>query len=165
MSKPNLMEIMNETVMNVLEHMAFVFPEPADMTSGVPFEDFEYVLVGLNFVGDHKGEIKMIIPVDFCAELSANLLGEEIGDMTAEENNFDAVKELLNIVSGQLLLNVYGEKALFSLINLTVCKLETKAFFDLIDNSEYSCCVIDDYPVITMFAMQEVEDECKSPDS
>lgn len=165
MSKQKIMEVINGTVSGVLEQTAFMFPEPADMASGIPFEDFEYVLVKLNFSGDKSGEIKMIIPVDFCAELSANLLGEDIGDVDPEENNFDSAKELLNIVSGQLLVDLYGDKALFSLTDLSVEKLEKEAFFSIIEGCEYHCCMVDDYPVITIFTLQEKTDECKSINS
>ena len=162
MSNQKIMEIINGAVSGVLEQTAFMFPEPADMASGVPFEDFEYVLVKLNFTGEEVGEIKMIIPVDFCAELSANLLGEDIGDVDPEENNFDSAKELLNIVSGQLLVDLYGDKALFSLTDLDVQKLEKEAFFSIIEGCEYHCCMVDDYPVITIFTLREKTDERKS---
>ncbi len=162
MNNKKIMEAINETVSNVLEQTAFMFPESVDMASGISFEDFEYVLVKLNFSGDNAGEIKMVIPVDFCAELSANLLGEDIGDVDPEENNFDSAKELLNIVSGQLLVSLFGDKALFSLINLDVTKIEKEAFFSMIEGCEYHCCMVDDYPVITIFSLQETADECKS---
>ncbi len=165
MSNRKIMEVINETVSGVLEQTAFMFPEPVDMASGVSFEDFEYVLVKLNFSGEKAGEIKMIIPVDFCAELSANLLGEDIGDVDPEENNFDSAKELLNIVSGQLLVNLFGNEALFSLTDLEVKKLEKDAFFSIIEGCEYHCCMVDDYPVITIYNSQEVSNECKSINS
>ncbi|MCP4703640.1 MAG: hypothetical protein GY865_03440 [candidate division Zixibacteria bacterium] len=162
MSNKKIMDVINETVSGVLEQTAFMFPEPADMASGVPFEDFEYVMVKLNYSGDKVGNVKMMLPVDFCAELSANLLGEDIGDVDPEENNFDSAKELLNIVSGQLLVDLYGDEALFSLTDLEVTKLENEDFFKMIEGTEYHCCMVDDYPVITIFTLQEQTDECKS---
>jgi len=162
MSNKNIMEVINEAVSGVLEQTAYMFPEPLDGDTEVSFEDFEYVLVKLNFSGDKSGEVKMIIPVDFCAELSANLLGEDIGDVDPEENDFDSARELLNIVSGQLLVDLYGNEALFSLTDLEVKKLEKDAFSSMIEDCEYHCCMVDDYPVITIFNTQEVENECKS---
>lgn len=162
MSNQNVIEAINKTVSGVLEQTAFMFPEPVDLTSGIPFEDYEYVMVKLNFSGDQIGNIKMIIPVDFCAELSANLLGEDIGDVDPEENNFDSARELLNIVAGQLLIDLYGEKALFSLTDLMVEKLDKVAITSMIENCEYHCCMVDDYPVISMFTVQGAGDECKS---
>ena len=162
MNNKIIMEAINETVSNVLEQTAFMFPEPVDMASGISYEDFEYVLVKLNFSGDKAGEIKMVLPVDFCAELSANLLGEDIGDVDPEENNFDSARELLNIVSGQLLVSFFGDEAPFSLTNFEVTKIEKEAFFSMIEGCEYHCCMVDDYSVITIFTMQEIADECKS---
>lgn len=162
MNKQKIVDAMNETVSNILEQTAFVFPEPVDMTAGISFEDFENILVTLDFSGDKTGKIKMIIPVEFCAELSANLLGEDIGDVDPEENNFDSAKELLNIISGQLLVNLYSDKALFSLSNLEVSKLEEAAFSDVIENGEYFCCKVDDYPILTIINIQEKVDEHKS---
>ncbi|RKX21045.1 MAG: hypothetical protein DRP51_04825 [Candidatus Zixiibacteriota bacterium] len=162
MDNKRIMEAINETVSNVLEQTAFMFPESIDMASGVAFEDFEYILVKLNFSGDKAGEVKMIMPVDFCAELSANLLGEDIGDVDPEENNFDSAKELLNIVSGQLLVNLFGDEVLFNLTDLEMKKLEEEAFFSIIEGCEYHCCMVDEYPVITIFDLQEITDECQS---
>ena len=162
MSNEKIMDVINETVSAVLEQTAFMFPEPADMDSGVPFEDFEYVLVTLNFSGDKSGGTKMLLPIDFCAELSANLLGEDIGDVDPEENNFDSARELLNIVSGQLLVNLFGEEALFSLTDLAVKKIESESYFKMIEGTEYHCCMVDDYPVITIITLQGKTDECKS---
>ena len=162
MSNRKVMEVINETVSGVLEQTAFMFPEPVDMVSGVSFENFEYILVKLNFSGEKNGDIKMIIPIDFCAELSANLLGEDIGDVDPEENNFDSAKELLNIVSGQILVNLFGNKALFSLTDLIVEKLEKDAFFSIIEGCEYHCCMVDDYPILTIYTLQETANECQS---
>lgn len=162
MSNKKTMEIINDTVSGVLEQTAFMFPEPVDMASGVAFDDFEYVQVKLKFSGNKSGEVRMIMPVDFCAELSANLLGEDIGDVDPEENNFDSAKELLNIITGQLLVNLFGDTVLFSLTDLEVKKLENEDFFSMIEGREYQCCLVDDYPVITIFTLQELADECKS---
>jgi hypothetical protein len=146
---------MLETVASVLEQTAFMFPEPADMADGINFEDFDFILVSLDFFGDQCGHIRMIVPVDFCAELSANLLGEDIGDTDPEENNYDSAREMLNIVSGQLLVNLFGDKALFSLANLTVNKLEKDELFSFIEKSDYVCSMVEDYPVIIIFEQKE----------
>jgi hypothetical protein len=83
MSNQNVMEAINKTVSGVLEQTAFMFPEPADLTSDISFEDFDYVLVKLNFSGDKSGDIKMIIPIDFCAKTCNNWIMKYINIYTS----------------------------------------------------------------------------------
>lgn len=165
MNNHEIMEIISETVSSVLEKTAYMFPESVDITSELTFDEFEYVLVSLNFTGHKSGEIKMVFPVEFCAELSANLLGEDIENVDPGENDFDSAKELLNIVSGQLLVNLFGDQSIFSLINLEVRKIEREAFYNVIAGCEFFCCMIDRFPVITVFTLQEKVDEYKSINS
>ena len=154
MSDADYKKIINNTVGGVLEQTAFMFPEPADMVEGVSFEEFDFIIVSLDFTGDRSGSVKMIVPVEFCGELSANLLGEEIGDSDPGENNFDAAREMLNIVAGQLLVSIFGDKALFSLANLQAKSLDKEEIFGIIGETDYACSMVDDYPVITIFSLE-----------
>jgi len=155
MSENEYKDITLRTVMEVLEQTAFVFPEPADMIDGVSFDDLKFIMVTLGFTGDKQGRVKMILATDFCAELAANLLGEELDETLPEENNYDSAKEMLNIISGQLLTRIFGDEALFSLSAPDVEPIASEKLFSLIDSADYALCMVDEYPVITMFALEE----------
>lgn len=154
-SNQEMKEVTLQTVMEVLEQTAFVFPDAVDMLDGVSFDDLSFIMVKLNFTGDYKGEVRMILAIDFCTELAANLLGEDIEDSTPDENNYDSAKEMLNIISGQLLTRMFGDEALFSLTAPEVEELPNEKLFELIDKSDYALCMVDEFPVITMFTLEE----------
>ncbi|MFH2037079.1 MAG: hypothetical protein ABIJ45_11795 [Candidatus Zixiibacteriota bacterium] len=163
MNNQNILNIINENIIDILEKTAFMFPAPLDMSSGVSLDDMEFVLTKLDFIGNNTGEIKMILPVEFCIELSANLLGEEIENVNPEENNYDSAKELLNIVSGQIITGLYGTEVLYQLVNLEVNAISKDEIYEMLEVSEYHGCMVDDYPIFTIFTLQEVKtDEHKS---
>jgi len=155
MSKNEYKDITLRTVMEVLEQTAFVFPEPSDMLDGVSFDDHKFIMVSLGFSGDRKGRVNMIMATEFCAELAANLLGEELEETVPEENDFDSAREMLNIISGQLLTRIFGEEALFSLSAPEVEEIVNDRLFQMIDSEDYALCMVDEYPVIAMFTLEE----------
>jgi len=77
MSNPEFKEALNTVTCRVLEQIAFVFPEPADLTAGIVFEDQKMLSVSLSFSGIEHGELSLIIPEEFCLELYANFLGKK----------------------------------------------------------------------------------------
>ncbi|GEM_PF-642600 len=155
MSNQDFKEITLSTVMEVLEQTAFVFPEPGDMLEGVSLDNMEFIMVSLNYTGDKLGQVMMIMATEFCAEIAANLLGEEVDETSPDDNNFDSAKEMLNIISGQLLTRVYGDTALFSLSAPEVQQLQNEKLFEIIDSKDYALCMVDEYPVITIFTPEE----------
>jgi len=155
MSEQLIKDILGETVAEVLEQTAFVFPEPADMTDGVALEDYEMITVKIVFSGDTAGFIMMLLPTEFCGELAANLLGEDVDEADAVEAGYDSAKEMLNIIAGQMLTRVYGDKAVFNLSAPTVEKNEHQEVIRTLTGDNYSFCMVDDYPVITIFTLGE----------
>lgn len=155
MSNNEYKDITLKTVMEVLEQTAFVFPEPSDMLDGVSFDDLKFIKVSLGFSGDKQGRVKMILATEFCAELAANLLGEDLEETVPEENDYDSAREMLNIISGQLLTSIFGDEALFSLSAPEVEPIASEKLFQLIDSEDYALCMVDEYPVIAMFTLEE----------
>lgn len=162
MSSQNNKDLINSTVCNVLEHTAFLFPEVADLSEGIEFEDFDFVRVRLNISGDEDGEVMMMAPAEFCLELSANMLGEDIKKDESVEKHMDALKEALNIITGQLLTEIYGEKAVFDLSAPEAEVIEKEAFFELISKHDYSLVMSDEFPVITIFSVKKEANEHQS---
>lgn len=162
MDQQTLRETLNNAVCRVLEQTAFMFPEPADMLDGISFDDIKFVLTELSFSGDECGEVFLIVPDEFCAELSANMLGEDIDDADPKDKRIDALKEILNIIAGQLLTDIYGEKAMFNLTAPKVKDLPQDEFFSIIDKNEYACSISDEHPIIAIFTLEKESHEHKS---
>ena len=159
MDKRMIRDTVNEVVCQVLEQTAFMFPEMPDPDEGMTFDGFEFVEARLSFSGDRSGEVMMIVPVDFCAELAENMLGEEIDEVDPESRSLDALKESLNIVAGQLLTRIFGDELIFNIGAPRAVELPQEKFFEIIGESEYACCVSDEYPIISLFNLEKSPNE------
>jgi len=146
----------------VLEQGAFVFPEPADLQEGVNLHGFKFVRSKLFFSGVSSGEIIIMAPAELCMELSANMLGEDIDPACPKEKYMDALKEMLNIMAGQLLTSLYGETEVFNMTAPEVEELSKEEFFAFIANNEYALAVSDEYPIISVLNLNKNADEHKS---
>ncbi len=159
MQNQTLKETLGSVICRVLEQAAFMFPEPADMEEGISFDEYEYNIARIAFEGDKSGEIILIVPVEFRAELAANMLGEEIEESDSKGKHADALREILNIIAGQLLTTLYGEKAIFNLMPPVVSELPQEEFFSLIEKNDYTCVISDEYPVISYCTLNEESNE------
>ena len=148
MSEQTIRDALNEVVARVFQQTAFMFPEPADMPEGMPAAGEAFIVVSLSFAGDRTGDISLMLPEVVCRELAANLLGEDITDDRLRETALDAAKETLNIIAGQLLIQMYGDKALF---NLSAPEVKETAPADLIASAgtdAYACSMVDGRPIL-----------------
>jgi CheY-specific phosphatase CheX len=103
----------HEAVASTLERFAFTFLdfEEEGNFEGLP-EDYIYVVMSFSGIAD--GSVSLAAPEQFCRGLAANALGVETDatDMAVAE---DALKELLNIVCGQLTYDLFGDDPVFDL--------------------------------------------------
>jgi chemotaxis protein CheY-P-specific phosphatase CheC len=162
MSDNERKEYLKEIVSSVLEQTAFLFPETVDLNDGVSFDGHDMLWASIDYSGDREGEVTLIIPLDLCRELATNLLGEDPEDNDEKEKAIDAAKEILNIITGQLLTRLYGEKALFNLSAPQIKDFVQEEFFSTLEQKDYVCNLVDDYPVIATLTTRTEEYEYKS---
>jgi len=165
MNESNIKEILSETVCRVMEQTAFVFPEPIDLSDGIGFDDYDMLAVNLSFNGDSEGDMSFMVPMELCTEIAANLLGEEDEASISDDSCQDSAKEMLNIIVGQLLTKLYGEKAIFNLTPPEVRPLTKDELFAEVDDKPYACFMADDYPIIITFQAKDLFYEHKSTSS
>jgi CheY-specific phosphatase CheX len=158
-------ENLNSVVCDILERTAFLFPEPVDRADEVDFGDFQMVMATLSYSGNGEGDISFIVPVDLCLELAMNLLGEDIDEDDPAEKPQDAVKEILNIIAGQLLTRIFGETAVFNLTLPQAKNLDQETFKSIIEKEDYALAMSDDYPIFTIMKAKEEVHEHEGPHS
>ena len=142
-------DILIETMCEVLEKLAYMFGEPAeDDPVKTPAEGY---LGSIKFVGHRDGELCVAVPYEMCLELSANMLGTELGDPKAEEDAGDALKELLNVSCGNILTALYGTHPTFELSVPEARKTGAEAWEKLAAHPESIRITIDDYPALVNF--------------
>ena len=111
-----LSQVAEETMMS----LAFLFLLNDEETADVG--DVEKVVASVDFSGPFAGALFVSAPTALLPELAANMLGfeEEAGEPGPEVQN-DALKELLNVICGNLLPEIAGAEAVFKVHAPQVC--------------------------------------------
>ncbi len=99
-------------VFNVLSDLAFMVAdeEPADWPIDEPRLEGE-----ISYQGPAGGTLRCWCTRTFALRLAANLLGLEPEDEKAQTAAEDAVRELLNVLCGQLVTAFHGTEAVFNM--------------------------------------------------
>lgn len=111
----NKNKLLTESAVDVLEKVAFLFPIPIEgqMPDGDSAIDEHTTCVGMTFRGPSSGKLFICLPDSLMLLIAANMLGVDEDDPDAEQKSLDATKEVLNIICGNLLPKIYGEKSGF----------------------------------------------------
>jgi hypothetical protein len=104
---------LSEVAVATLERLAFIFASPAPAAAWPPPE--ELLAARLEFRGPFGGEMRIAMSHAAVEELAANMLGLADGEAPGEAARADALKELLNVICGNLLPAIAGEAAEFNL--------------------------------------------------
>lgn len=105
MSNEMTLDVLGETVIDVLQEAAFIFAEPIEEATNDSSIKF---IAKLGFTGPSSGQMFLLCSRNLATEFAANLLGIEPDDPEAESKGRDAVGEVLNIVGGALLARWFG---------------------------------------------------------
>jgi CheY-specific phosphatase CheX len=104
-----LVEVTAET----LEKLAFIFAFPVAEAPAMDGQSQESV--GVDFSGPFCGGMELSLPASALGELAVNMVGAEEGEQLSAEQQRDALKELANVVCGNLLPVLAGNAAEFNL--------------------------------------------------
>lgn len=96
---------------DVLGKLAFVFCFPDDERA--PIDRASSVGIQVSFSGPFSGHIDIFITRDALPEIAGNMLGVEMEE-TSETEQMDALKEIGNVICGNLLPEIAGPDAVFN---------------------------------------------------
>lgn len=112
---PDFSEALSKVAVRILEEAAFLFSDdlaPADR----PERDWRPVGASLAFEGsDDSGHIEVWADPAMVRSLASNMLGLDEDDPESSSHVADALKELLNMVLGNVLTEVWGTGSVFHL--------------------------------------------------
>jgi CheY-specific phosphatase CheX len=106
-------ELLSGVIVETLEKMAFMFATPGEGPGGAQEDELESVEVG--FDGPFSGRLQLGLSGSLLAELAGNMLGVEEAGALSPEGQFDALRELANVVVGNLLPLLAGAEAEFAI--------------------------------------------------
>ncbi len=97
----------------------------------------------------------MTLPGDLSAELAVNILGVDDEDELEEGDAADAVKELVNVICGQLLTSMFGTETVFQLTIPTVEELDRAGWEAAKADGEAIGLSIDDSPALAVLSLAD----------
>lgn len=140
-------EIVSVIFLDISERLAFMFGDPVARES-IKAQDMPWAQAGVDFTGESYGRLTLSAPRELCLEIAANILGtdpEELEDGLLAE---DALRELLNVVTGHVVPGLQGEDEAFELSVPTYHDLETADVAALLQDPNTICYELDDSPVL-----------------
>lgn len=103
-----------EVTIDTLEKLAFMFASPVE--AALEVEESLLTTVRVEFTGAFAGGMEMSLSGPVLSELAANMLGAVEGEaLTPGEQLDNALKELANVICGNLLPAIGGDKAEFNI--------------------------------------------------
>ena len=137
----------DEVFLETVESLTFMFGDPVDRHD-VAIEQYEWSCTRLDFEGDRSGYLALTLPTEACPEIAANILGWEQAEVAAGVLGGDALKEMLNVISGHIVPNLQGDKGDFVLSIPTLESLDEAACTTLRDDEGTACYDLDGHPVM-----------------
>jgi CheY-specific phosphatase CheX len=143
----DIIEILEEIFYEVLEKLAFMFAEPTQKEE-LSFSKSDNIKASMSFSGDKSGQLSLIVPREMSNELATNILGIEPGDELTEEQAYDSLRELLNVICGQFLTTFAGYEPVFSLSIPDITKIDEKDCRSFSDDENTVGFLVDSYPIL-----------------
>jgi chemotaxis protein CheY-P-specific phosphatase CheC len=112
MNKQNS-EILSRVAVDTLEQLAFLFSFPDD--EQVKTDVDSAVAAHVSFSGPFSGALVITVSPQVLIELTANMLGVDCEEGTTSDQKDDALKEMINVICGNLLPAIAGKKAVFDI--------------------------------------------------
>jgi len=109
--KEVIKKILYRVTEDVLGKLAFMFTFSEDERELI--ESDSVLTASVSFEGLYKGTLVMTISDHVLPELTGNMLGIEEDETSTSEQQYDALKELLNVICGNLLPEIAGKEAIF----------------------------------------------------
>ena len=97
----------------VFETSAFMAVYPPEVTNLQT--EFPPVAAAISFAGPTTGRLILAVSPEILSPLATSMLGLDISDEVSETGQTDALLEVLNMMCGNVLTEIYGSKPVFDL--------------------------------------------------
>jgi hypothetical protein len=115
MNSATIIETVRAVIARVLEDAAFIFSDELETEANPSQEPWTAEGVSLKFSGERSGGFRLWADDGFANLLAENMLGLDVADEQAREKKIDALKEMVNIIVGNSLTELFGTEAVFEL--------------------------------------------------
>ena len=154
MNPENALTVFGETICGILEKTAFLFADPIEKPEAcIPEENT--LRATMSFAGPHCGTVGITVSTATCTEMAENVLGIDSTDDGIDEKAKDALKEVLNIVCGQFLLDFAGEDPVFTLTIPSVENVTPEQYQGILRQDATLAFELDDETMLATLEMRE----------
>jgi len=140
-------ETVETTFLEVVEKLTFMFGEPAAKDE-IALDDEPWVEARMRFSGGQQGSLAVVVPQALQPEIAANILGLDAEGLETQAVLDDALREMLNVICGHVLMVLCAGEADFQLETPTNTVLEPEALAALIADGNSTAYLLDDEPVL-----------------
>lgn len=124
---------LTQALLEVFENLCFMLPRPARDSLPPEVAGVSRVILAVDFSGAGRGTLHLTLPDSMIAQVATSMLGEDDPPPLGEQ--YDAVCELANIVCGNVLPRIAGERAVFDLASPRVIATMDADLGDMFDAS------------------------------
>lgn len=124
---------LGRAVRDVFENLCFMLPTPTNGSIPPDPGSLSRVILAVDFTGAGRGSLHLTLPDSMISSVASSMLGED-GPLELSEQ-YDAVCELANIVCGNVLPLIAGERAVFDLSSPRVIATMDTDLGDIFDAS------------------------------
>lgn len=135
-------------IYNLLEEWAMMLVDPSDSAKDNFDNSEQFYIATIKFKGEKSGSCRAVCQEAFAQTLARNLLG--LDDAVENSQTEDALKEMVNVLAGNLLTENYGDTKVFELSTPIVAKVASTEVESLLENESYQY-LADCEPVVVTF--------------
>ena len=108
-----LKHILSSVAEETLGELAFLFSFSDEETDLVPLDDA--VAASISFSGPLSGFLVIVVPIRVLPGLTENMLGLDDEEKATLDQQYDALKETINVICGNVLPDISGKQALYDM--------------------------------------------------
>jgi len=148
--------LLRDTFSVVIEKLAFMFVEEAEEEKSIE-TDSKFLKARMTFNGAMAGAFTLVVSEKMCSDIAANILGIDSVNKIGKAKMRDALKEVLNVVCGNFLTALAGDKSVFELSLPVVSEINEKSKKTLLNERNALELIIDNRPVLLHFFLENQE--------
>ncbi|MCB0324335.1 MAG: chemotaxis protein CheX [Bdellovibrionales bacterium] len=144
-------DTLTQVTARVLEDWAMMLVEPADSVPEIFGDNDRCFCSSIRYRGVFNGVYSIVCPPGFLEVLASNVLGSE--DEIEDDDRLDALREMANVLCGNLLTEMYGEDPVFDVVMPRIRELPSSEIGEFF--SERTICFLaDDEPIAITYSME-----------
>jgi CheY-specific phosphatase CheX len=147
MMKNEERKILKEVCFQVFEQLAFMFGDELE-DDEIEASANRFLKASMGFKGPKQGTVAIVVPMTITTLLTTNILGLEEDQKIDEDSAIDALKELLNTITGRLMTALFGEDVVVDLTIPVTEELDHAAWEVIVEGSQYIAITIEETPVL-----------------